>query len=358
MQDDNTVESHQEPEEVASVSVVGVRFRACGKIYTFTVDNLELPLGKSVVVESDIGVNLAYVAVPVKIIQKPADRMKKVVRVATDKDIETMENNRALEKEARNTCAAKAKEYGLQMKVVSTDATLDRKRLTFYFTSDGRIDFRELVRELASKFKTRIEMRQIGVRDEVKILGGIGICGRQTCCNLFLTSFAPVTIRMAKQQSLSINQSKLSGICGRLMCCLSYEHGQKVPSPVRRSKKDDKPAQVEVREAEVTAKKQPEKKIEDKPQRRLSYASPKLIEKQEGSQTEPATTEPDGQTVKRKRRRRRSSRGPLPPEAGAALKTTAAAPSRPNQETKEGGRPRRRRRPGRNPNDTGKQPEN
>lgn len=220
---DNALEPSEGPKTPAGHTVVGIRFRQCGKIYTFEINGIDVSKGNKVVVESEMGLSLGIVVMPKHIIEKSKEPLKKVIRVASEKDFETLENNRSLEDEAKAFCVEKATEYGLQMKVVTTETTLDKKRLVFYFTADGRIDFRELVRDLAAKFKTRIEMRQIGVRDEVKLIGGIGACGRQTCCSLFLTSFEPITIRMAKQQELSINQSKLSGICGRLMCCLGYE---------------------------------------------------------------------------------------------------------------------------------------
>ncbi|MEW6600221.1 MAG: regulatory iron-sulfur-containing complex subunit RicT [Nitrospirota bacterium] len=224
MNENNAVEIDKEPKSPESSTVVGIRFRSCGKIYTFDANNIDTVPGSRVVVDSELGLSIGHVVTHKRIIEKTREPLKKVLRLATEGDFETVRNNRELENEARLFCAEKAKAMNLQMKVVATETTLDKKRLTFYFTADGRIDFRELVRDLAAKFKTRIEMRQIGVRDEVKLLGGFGCCGRQTCCSLFLTSFAPITIRMAKEQALSINQSKLSGICGRLMCCLGYEH--------------------------------------------------------------------------------------------------------------------------------------
>lgn len=223
MENENTPDAEQSV-ETAVQNVVGVRFKSCGKIYTFRADDLDVMPGSRVVVDSEMGVSLGTVVTPKRALEKPDDGLKKVLRVATDQDFETIEGNTGLQDEARAFCVEKAGELHLPMKIVSTETTMDKKRLIFYFTADGRIDFRELVRDLAARFKTRIEMRQIGVRDEVKLLGGIGACGRQTCCNLFLTSFEPITIRMAKQQELTINQSKLSGICGRLMCCLGYEY--------------------------------------------------------------------------------------------------------------------------------------
>jgi len=222
-ENNNALEITKEPEVPNSSTVVGIRFRSCGKVYTFDVNDIDTVPGARVVVDSELGLSVGHVVTPKRIIEKTREPLKKILRLATDSDFETIRNNRELENEARLFCAEKAKAMNLQMKIVATETTLDKKRLTFYFTADGRIDFRELVRDLAGKFKTRIEMRQIGVRDEVKLIGGFGCCGRQTCCSLFLTSFAPITIRMAKEQALSINQSKLSGICGRLMCCLGYE---------------------------------------------------------------------------------------------------------------------------------------
>jgi len=207
-----------------SVSVVGVRFRSCGKVYTFEIGNLEVSPGTKVVVDSKMGLSMGNVVTSKHLMERKGEPLKKVLRIANEQDFETTKNNRSFEDEARAFCVEKVKGLNMPMKIVTTETTLDKKRIVFYFTADGRIDFRELVRDLAGKFKTRIEMRQIGVRDEVKLLGGIGCCGRQACCSLFLTSFEPVTIRMAKQQDLSINQSKLSGICGRLMCCLGYEY--------------------------------------------------------------------------------------------------------------------------------------
>ncbi|MBI5050455.1 MAG: stage 0 sporulation protein [Nitrospirae bacterium] len=208
------------------ITVVGVRFKPCCKIYLFEADGTDVNPGTWVVAESEMGLNLGRVVQAKHITEKTEQPVKKLLRVATEKDFETDKNNRSLETEAKAFCIEKAKSHNLPMKVVITEATLDRKRLIFYFTADERIDFRELVRDLAGKFKTRIEMRQIGVRDEVKCIGGIGVCGRQTCCTLFLTSFEPVSIRMAKKQELVLNPSKLSGICGRLMCCLGYEYKQ------------------------------------------------------------------------------------------------------------------------------------
>ena len=222
-ENNNTVDVQKEQEPPSIHTVIGIRFRCCGKVYNFELNGLDAKPGMQVVVESEMGVNIGRVVTQKQTIEKPEKALKKVLRVATEEDLEQRKENKDLEVESKAFCAEKAGELNLDMKIVATEISLDRKRFIFYFTADGRIDFRGLVRDLAAKFKTRIEMRQIGVRDEVKLLGGIGPCGRQTCCSSFLSSFAPITIRMAKDQDLSINQNKLSGICGRLMCCLGYE---------------------------------------------------------------------------------------------------------------------------------------
>ncbi len=204
--------------------VVDVVFKRSRKVYTFEIDDLDIEPGTAVVAESEMGPYLGYVLCPRYTINRPEQPLKKVIRIATEEDIEADRENKPFEEEAKAFCIERVKSRNLLMKIVATETTLDRKRLIFYFTADGRIDFRELVRDLAGRFKTRIEMRQIGVRDEVKIIGGIGVCGRVTCCSSFLTTFEPISIRMAKQQELALSQSKLSGICGRLMCCIAYEY--------------------------------------------------------------------------------------------------------------------------------------
>ena len=223
-QDINTVDSSNDVKETTEITVAGVKLRRCGKLFQFDTSGIEVEPGTEVVVETELGQMLGRVMTHPRKIEIQGELNRKILRKATQEDIEAIQKNRELEKEAKAYCIQKAEELNLEMKVVDTEVTLDNRRIIFYFTADGRIDFRQLVRQLAAKFKTRIEMRQIGVRDEVKMLGGLGVCGRQTCCSLFLNVFEPITIRMAKEQDLSINQNKLSGICGRLMCCLSYEY--------------------------------------------------------------------------------------------------------------------------------------
>jgi cell fate regulator YaaT (PSP1 superfamily) len=204
--------------------VVGVRFKRCGKIYDFEVNGIDVGKGDLVVVESELGLNIGKVIVDKHVVEENERKIKKVIRKATEEDIDQKEGNKALEAQAMENCLERIMARGLPMKLVKTEVTLDRRRIIFYFTAEKRIDFRELVKDLAAKFKTRIEMRQIGVRDEAKIIGSFGICGRELCCSKFLTSFEPISIKMAKKQELVLNTGKLSGICGRLMCCLGFEY--------------------------------------------------------------------------------------------------------------------------------------
>lgn len=207
------------------IKIVGVRFRNAGKIYYFGPENLDLTAGMHVIVETARGVELGTVMIPTREVNDDSviQPLKPVIRIATEADEKTALKNREKEKEAFKICLEKIAKHKLDMKLVEAEYTFDNNKLLFYFTADGRIDFRELVKDLAAVFRTRIELRQIGVRDETKILGGIGICGRPLCCHTFLTEFAPVSIKMAKEQNLSLNPTKISGVCGRLMCCLKNE---------------------------------------------------------------------------------------------------------------------------------------
>ena len=207
------------------IKVIGVRFRHVGKIYYFDPKDYPICEGDHVIVETARGVEYGFVVLGPREVsaEKVIQPLKSVIRVATPKDDAREENNRKKEKEAFQICLKKIREHNLDMKLIEAEYTFDNNQVLFYFTADGRIDFRELVKDLAAVFKTRIELRQIGVRDETKILGGIGICGRPLCCHTFLSEFAPVSIKMAKEQNLSLNPTKISGVCGRLMCCLKNE---------------------------------------------------------------------------------------------------------------------------------------
>ena len=205
--------------------VIGVRFRPAGKIYFFAPGKYNIHTWDKVIVETARGVEFGTVVTGQKDVEddKITQPLKPVIRIATQDDIRKEEKNREKEKEAFGICLEKIRKHGLEMKLIDAEYTFDNNKVLFYFTADGRIDFRELVKDLASVFRTRIELRQIGVRDETKIRGGIGICGRPLCCNTYLSEFAPVSIKMAKEQNLSLNPSKISGVCGRLMCCLTNE---------------------------------------------------------------------------------------------------------------------------------------
>ena len=207
------------------VKVVGIRFRNAGKIYYFGPGNLDLKKGMYAIVETARGVEMGTVMTDPKEVfeEEVVQPLKPVTRIATEADLKTAEKNKEKEKEAYRICLEKIAKHNLDMKLVEAEYTFDNNKLLFYFTADGRIDFRELVKDLAAVFRTRIELRQIGVRDETKIMGGYGICGRQLCCHTFLSEFAPVSIKMAKEQNLSLNPTKISGVCGRLMCCLKNE---------------------------------------------------------------------------------------------------------------------------------------
>jgi len=208
------------------IKVVGIRFKRAGKIYYFDPDELELALGDRVIVETARGVEFGEIVVNPKLVseEEVVPPLKKVIRKATEEDCNQVEENSSREKDAFQVCLRKIHDHQLPMKLVDVEFTFDGNKIIFSFTAEGRVDFRELVKDLAAVFRTRIELRQIGVRDEAKMLGGVGSCGRILCCSSFLGDFEPVSIRMAKDQRLSLNPTKISGICGRLMCCLKYEN--------------------------------------------------------------------------------------------------------------------------------------
>ena len=207
------------------IDIVGIRFKRVGKVYYFNGDGLEYKQGEHVIVETSRGVEYGTVVLPVKSIDESevVSPLKKVIRKATEEDEEQVKKNIAKQMDAFRICNEKIKKHNLEMKLVDVEYTFDNNKILFYFTADGRIDFRELVRDLAGVFRTRIELRQIGVRDEAKMIGGLGICGRPLCCSLYMGEFQPVSIKMAKEQNLSLNPTKISGTCGRLMCCLKNE---------------------------------------------------------------------------------------------------------------------------------------
>lgn len=205
--------------------IIGVRFKSVGKVYYFDPQKLDIHEGDRVIVETARGVECGEVCLARREIgdDELTSPLKPVMRIATEKDFKTIEQNKIKEKEAFKICEEKILNHGLKMNLVDVECTFDNNKLLFYFTAENRVDFRELVKDLASVFRTRIELRQIGVRDEAKMLGGLGICGQPYCCSRFLGEFQPVSIKMAKEQGLSLNPTKISGTCGRLMCCLKYE---------------------------------------------------------------------------------------------------------------------------------------
>ncbi|OOM11197.1 PSP1 domain-containing protein [Clostridium saccharobutylicum] len=207
------------------IKVIGVRFKKAGKIYYFSPAELLVKKGDYVIVETARGIEFGECVIGIKEIKEEeiVSPLKNVIRIADDKDINKHKENKEKEKEALDICLNKIQEHKLDMKLIDVEYTFDNHKVIFYFTADGRVDFRELVKDLATIFKTRIELRQIGVRDEAKMVGGLGPCGRSMCCSTFLGDFASVSIKMAKEQNLSLNPTKISGICGRLMCCLNYE---------------------------------------------------------------------------------------------------------------------------------------
>ena len=207
------------------VKVIGVRFKKAGKTYYFDPDELIIDTNINVIVETARGIEFGEVVITNREVsdEEIVAPLKKVMRIATEEDTRHAEDNKKKQKEAFVTCLQKIKDNNLDMKLIDVEYTFDNNKILFYFTADGRIDFRELVKDLAAVFKTRIELRQIGVRDEAKMMGGIGVCGRVLCCSSYLGEFQPVSIKMAKEQGLSLNPTKISGACGRLMCCLKYE---------------------------------------------------------------------------------------------------------------------------------------
>ncbi|MEA1935760.1 MAG: stage 0 sporulation family protein [Thermodesulfobacteriota bacterium] len=207
-------------------NIIGIKLKKEGKIYSFDADNLQLKKNDSVIVNTDSGLAMGTVVVDVRStpLDKLPDNLKKVIRKTTEEDLKIKEENQKFEKEAFSFCLARIREKNLSMKLVDVECLLDKSKTIFYFTAENRVDFRELVKDLVQKFRTRIELRQIGIRNGTRMLGGIGTCGREICCARFLSNFDRVSIKMAKEQNMSLNPEKISGLCGRLMCCLAFEY--------------------------------------------------------------------------------------------------------------------------------------
>ncbi|TYT75907.1 PSP1 domain-containing protein [Desulfobotulus mexicanus] len=208
------------------IRIAGVRFKSAGKIYDFNAGDLDISLGDAVIVETEQGLGFATLTTPIRQQEKPhtGQTLKNVLRLADASDFLRVEENQKVEEAAHQFCKQEVETLNLSMNLFSVESTFDASKLTFFFTSEGRVDFRQLVKNLVKEFRVRIEMRQVGIRHQAKMCGGVGRCGRQTCCSAFIEKFEPVSIRMAKEQGLSLNPTKISGLCGRLMCCLTYEN--------------------------------------------------------------------------------------------------------------------------------------
>lgn len=226
MNEEAKITEQAEPEKDELVEIIGINFREAGKIYYFAPGEHKLEVGQRVIVDTSRGVEIGTVKVANKTVptSEIVPPLKSIIRPATAEDIEKDMKNHQAEMDAAIICKKKIAQHGLEMSLVAVEYTFDNSKLIFYFTCESRVDFRELVKDLASTFRTRIELRQIGIRDEAKMMGGLGVCGRKYCCAGFLTDFVQVSIKMAKEQNFSLNSSKVSGACGRLMCCLRYEH--------------------------------------------------------------------------------------------------------------------------------------
>ncbi len=328
---------------------VGIRFESCGKVYCFKADGLELRQGENVVVESEMGVSIGRVVLE-EVEHGDADReLKPVLRRVTEEDLQKQKDNETLCKEAFGFCNERIMARGLAMKLLSTDVTLDRRRIVFYFFAETRIDFRELVKDLAAKFRTRIELRQVGVRDAARIAGGLGVCGRELCCRKFLTSFEPISIKMAKKQELALNTSKLSGVCGRLMCCLGYEYDAEAAA--RQSRRPPRPAGTagaETRPEETAAEAAPQaqqegtqRKKDRRRRQRRQDKGPEVTERRKAEQRE----EGRGGEEKKEERPQEPRQTPQPgAEAGQAQDKDAGAGKKPPSSKPFRKRRRRRRR--------------
>jgi cell fate regulator YaaT (PSP1 superfamily) len=349
-QEDKQIETDQPEQDVKQIQpdqpeqddrqIAGIKFENSSKIYGFKVDDIELKNGDRVVVESDLGMSLGKVVSTDFGTDDPKREVKPVLRKASEEDLAKLKENEGHKQEAQKFCIERIMARGLPMKLIQTDTTLDRKRYIFYFVAETRIDFRELVKDLASKFRTRIELRQIGIRDAAMLTGGIGVCGREFCCKRFLKGFAPISIKMAKKQDLVLNTIKLSGACGRLMCCLNYEYEDyqkrklekikereeaKLAEEIKeraeaRGKPDDKAPHGRKHEAKshhgrkFKAKSHHGRKHEakspegQKPEAKAPHGQKPEAKAQEGQKQETSTQETHGKKKKRWRRRRKKKK--------------------------------------------------
>jgi len=300
---------------------VNTRLRFCGRQQAFEADTTDIRRGAAVIVDTDAGAEIATVLAVGDRDGQDGEKLRRVIRVATDDDLKTIEANRRLEDEGRRYCMERIASRKLPMRLVGTEITFDKKKFTFFFTAEKRVDFRELVKDLASKFRTRIELRQIGIRDEAKLLGGLGNCGREVCCKLFLNEFAPISIKMAKKQEIALNPSKISGRCGRLMCCLSYEYLQK------EGKKEDPVSGRRKERAGRSEKATTFKKIERDEALKSETVTTPPTEKAPDS-PEDAAKAPTA--PKRRRRRRRKTKDGKAAPSPAVTENRSATPEAPS----------------------------
>lgn len=350
---------------------VGIRFPNSGKTYCFKSEGVEVRRGDRVVVESELGISIGQVVKLDFATEIPLEEMRSVLRKVTQVDLQQEEENEAVKREAREYGMQRIEERKLPMKLMDTEVTLDRKRFIFYFVADGRIDFRELVKDLASKFRTRIELRQIGVRDAAKIVGGYGICGQEFCCKTFLKSFAPISIKMAKQQDLVLNTCKLSGQCGRLMCCLNYEYDpneggrRRRPQPAEEMEPQDSAEELEAledKEQPIVARQGSAEDLEpwDRPEvieqnRQIAEAAAAAFAKpaersfqqpqQPQQRRQPSPEHPPQQDGARRGRRRKKRGGGARPPASEGARSSAPEGARPQgtQPQSSGAQPQQQR---------------
>ncbi len=337
-----------------SSGVIGIRFGDTSKTYCFTTEDSGIRKGDHVVVESDLGISLGRVVRIDCEMENPEIDLKPILRKATAADLKQKEENENYRKEAHKYCKERIEARGLDMKLLATEVTLDRKRYIFYFTAETRIDFRELVKDLASKFRTRIELRQIGVRDAARVIGGYGVCGREFCCKSFLKTFAPISIKMAKQQELVLNTCKLSGVCGRLMCCLSYEYEDEKTFRERKAREAEE-ARIAAEERRREEERLAEKARQEEEERRRQeeelkkrFAEHEAARKAASGESQKDGTEKQPSQKKRRRRPRRKGRSK---QAGAQgqpeQQKQQPQAQQANEKKSEGGekkKPRRRRR--------------
>jgi cell fate regulator YaaT (PSP1 superfamily) len=331
-------------------NVVGIRFPTGAKTYCFKAAEMELLTGERVVVESELGISIGTVSRTTCEPDCPEDKLRPVLRKVTAADLNQEEENEGVRQEANRYCKERIQARGLEMKLITTDVTLDRKRFIFYFTADSRIDFRELVKDLASKFRTRIELRQIGVRDAAKILGGHGVCGKEVCCKTWLRGFSPISIKMAKQQELVLNTCKLSGLCGRLLCCLNYEYDEGAKGKRKKKKAvapEAKPEMEAVAQAEEVREPEVVVPAPEAPQAAAPAPEPARAEQAEPDASSERRHFKKGRRSRRSRAARKAKAaqdGREKSQEGAIAQASGTADAAPKEDQPKKGKRRRRRR--------------